>query len=595
MDAQLRTFLEANGYRILERRHEWCECLILGNGETWSGAGAEAAEAFERAVSLCFPSTASRRALAQAMKANDASEAVPHADELAPGTTELEPGAGNEPAAATHESEDSSEPEVVAPPRLVVVASPTEVEKRAASDALEALSARIDARRIEGSRLSPRRQRLLLLTWLAEARSWQSDPHGIGASAPVLAIVKKLRALTDAWWPGTVSAFQIHSTPASTRSRDLRGFADEAPQTWAQVASLAAEALHAIEREETAAGWDEDGWADRAQTAPPPPDPEGLLGTLAAEIEVEGGPLDGPQPKGGAVPPAASLERWARRLRWLRGARGDDPRWGAIAGRLRFWAQRASGFSTAEEYLDPAYRPPRSWSSLFEASEQRKQEARTLEHVIRSVPSSSADDGALLAWLDQALPLTSSHQNTILQACAGLHERILEIDDTRLGEADRRIRRRLQKLKQAIAGRDEAPVNVVVTLPEPPPPQEEPPETEVLPGEVLALTKGKRALFVGNRTDGALQERLLALLELERLEWSEATPRRVDAAVEAISSRAYDLVLGATGFMGHKYDARLARACKGAGVPYVRADRARPGAVVRALSREFGGPIAAAR
>ena len=592
MDAQLRTFLTATGYRILERRHEWCECLILGNGETWRGAGAEPAEAFGRAVDLCFPSAASRRALARALEALPAGEDGA-SDGIAAEATE---GTGEVPAAPAAAEEATRVPlDAIDPPRLVGVPSPTDEERRAASDALDALAARIDARRIEGGRLSPRRQRLLLLAWLAEARSWQSDPHGIGVAAPVLAIVKKLRALTDAWWPGTVSAFQIHSTPASTRSRDLRGFADEAPQTWARVATLAAEALRAVEAEETAAGWDEDGWADRSLTLPPPPDPEGHLGAIAAEIELEGGPLDGPQPKGGTVPPPASLERWARRLRWLRGSTGHDPRWGAIAGRLRFWTQKVNGFSTAAEYLDPAYRPPRSWSSLFEASEQRKQEVRTLELVIRSVPSVSADDGTLLAWLDRALPLTSAHQNTILQACAGLHERILGIDDSRLGEADRRIRRRLLKLKQAIAGRNEAPANVVVALPEPPTSQEEPPESEVLPGEILALTKGKRALFVGNRADGTLQERLLALLELERLEWSEATPRRVDAAVEAIASRAYDLVLGATGFMGHKYDARISRACKGAGVPYVRADRARPGAVVRALSREFGGPIAAAR
>ncbi|HWV39262.1 MAG TPA: hypothetical protein VN033_12410 [Vulgatibacter sp.] len=479
-------------------------------------------------------------------------------------------------------------------PRLPLVAAPTEEERRAAGEALEALAARIEASRGEAAVLSPRRQRLLLLSWLAEARSWQSDPRGVGVTPSVLAIVKRLRSLTESWWPGTVSAFQIHTTPASTRTRDLRGLTDEVPETWSDVARLASEALRKVDEEEAAAGCDAEGWADRAQAFPPPPDPESMLASLVAELEDAGGPLEGTQPKGGTTPPAADLERWARHLRWLRVPCSKDPRWGDAAGRLRFWTQRVSGFSTAAEYLDPAYRPPRSWATLIGANQQRAREALTLERVIESVPPATADDGALVAWLDRALPLTGSHQNTILQACAGLHDRILAIDEARLGESDRRIRRRLQKLKVAISTRDEEPAPPSNAVAPPEDPEVEAEEPEVLPDDLRALTQGKRALFVGNRTDGALQERLQAMLELERLEWAEATPRRVDAAVKAIGARAYDFVFAATGFMGHKYDARLARACRASGTPYLRVDRGRPGAVARALSRDLGGPIAAA-
>jgi len=603
MEPQLREFLKDAGYRILERHHVWWECLITGSGESWRGSGGSAEEAFEIAVARCFPSAASRRALERAIAApalvRSAGEEAEERRDAGIGESGREPEASAEEAAelpvapgadeAIPSSAPGREEEVL---RSVAVPAPTEDEKRAASTALDALAARIDASRLEASRLSPRRQRLLLLSWLAEARSWQSDPRGVGVTTSVLAIVKKLRVLTESWWPGTVSAFQVHTTPASTRSRDLRGFATETPQTWSDVARLATEALRKVEEEEAAAGWDAEGWADRAQTLPPPADPEGMLDALVAELEAAGGPLDGPQPKGGEVPQAQDLERWARRLRWLRGASPEDLRWGAAAARLRFWAQQPGGFSTAAQYLDPAYRPPRTWSTLFEANERRNQEARTLEQVLRSVPAAGADDRALLAWLDRALPLTSSHQNTILQACAGLHDRVLELDEAQLGESDRRIRRRLQKLKQAISMREEEPAPEAHELVAQ---EEEPQEPEILPDELLALTKGKRALFVGNRNDGALQERLQEMLDLEKLEWSEATPRRVDAAVDAIAARTYDLVLGATGFMGHKYDARLARACRIAGIPYVRADRGRPGAVARALSRDLGGPLAAAR
>lgn len=112
-------------------------------------------------------------------------------------------------------------------------------------------------------------------------------------------------------------------------------------------------------------------------------------------------------------------------------------------------------------------------------------------------------------------------------------------------------------------------------------------EAEAVPEEVLVRTRGKRALFVSNRTDNTLQDRLDTLLCLDSLEWAEATPRRIDAAVEAIAAGTYDLVVGATGFLNHTDDGRLARACRGAGVPYIRADRGRAGAVLRAIARDL--------
>ena len=86
-----------------------------------------------------------------------------------------------------------------------------------------------------------------------------------------------------------------------------------------------------------------------------------------------------------------------------------------------------------------------------------------------------------------------------------------------------------------------------------------------------------------------LQQRLQSAFEFAQLDWAEATPRRVDAATEAIASGTYDLVLGATGFLSHKEDGRLQKICKSAGVPYVRTNRGRPGAVQLALARDLLG------
>jgi hypothetical protein len=59
------------------------------------------------------------------------------------------------------------------------------------------------------------------------------------------------------------------------------------------------------------------------------------------------------------------LSRWARRLRWLRGAVTDFDTWGGAMGRLRWLALQLGARDAATgELLDPDYAPPRPWAEM---------------------------------------------------------------------------------------------------------------------------------------------------------------------------------------------------------------------------------------
>jgi hypothetical protein len=104
---------------------------------------------------------------------------------------------------------------------------------------------------------------------------------------------------------------------------------------------------------------------------------------------------------------------------------------------------------------------------------------------------------------------------------------------------------------------------------------------------VVSRTRGRRAVFVSNRNDPDHQSRLRDVLQLSELDWTEYQPRKIDAVVEAIAHKRYDIVIAATGFLNHKVDGKLSRACRDASVPYVRANHGRVAACVRALVRDL--------
>jgi hypothetical protein len=110
------------------------------------------------------------------------------------------------------------------------------------------------------------------------------------------------------------------------------------------------------------------------------------------------------------------------------------------------------------------------------------------------------------------------------------------------------------------------------------------------PPSLLEQTRGLNVLFVGNRSDEDLRDKLRDVFAFRDIAWAEASPRRISAATESISSGSYALVLGATGFLRHKEDNAIHKACRNASIPYVRVNRGRPMAVQLALLRDFARP-----
>ena len=95
------------------------------------------------------------------------------------------------------------------------------------------------------------------------------------------------------------------------------------------------------------------------------------------------------------------------------------------------------------------------------------------------------------------------------------------------------------------------------------------------------------ALFVSNREDPMLRDRLTKALGWE-IEWTTAEPRRISSIASAIGRGKYRVVLSATGFQDHSTDIALARAAAGSSTLYVRVNRGRIAACARALARELG-------
>lgn len=699
-------WLESLGYRVLEREHGWHECLIAGNGETWTGQGLSRNEALGRALGAAFPSHGARAALLQALEnatlghlaASPAARPAPapgpvpdKGEREAPATSVLETVPNGLPLAAVpsagpweigSETDALVSPEVQAsattagegwstvpphvasdlqaegadpsqhgdgaplPPHLppdvqaipaagpssavagngdvetapslpdglssdgIVVASdflassagdvavpravpvPTLLappkDDTAAREELQDLLAEIESRKEEFACLAPGRQRLILLGWLAKARGLQDEhPRSIPLSAEVGRLVKVLRGMSESCWPGMISAFQIRARPIDS-ARDLRPFAGSVPMSWTEVAEAAAEAVRQMEESDEQEGRDRDGWSDQGQLFPSPPSPDQMLQEIESEIE-EFGPIGTRQPKEGPRPDPEQIGNWARRLRWLRQDATDKILWGALAGRLRYWAQEAP--FEVRQLLDPTFRPGRSWATLVRSGEEEARQREELDKVLEATPPADAPDPAIVTWVGSLLPLPADHTPAILVAARPIRDRILglELDESHFPGADRRSRRRLQKILEALRpteGQEEeaAPTETAADLPSPGVDNEP-------PARLLARTRGQRVLFVSNRSDSQLQEKLQTAFEFKQLDWAEATPRRVEAATEAIAAGTYDLVVGATGFLSHKEDGRLQRVCKSAGVPYVRANRGRPGAVQLALTRDLLGSL----
>ncbi len=629
----IRSLLESSGYEVRFREDEWVDCLITGDGGAWLGSGLDRASAFDAAVRLACPGPLAARLIA-AVAGRSAplpateSPRAPGPEEAPSGESPAPPPRPSlptlavrapslAPPAAPRPSLFEAPPiEPRAPGQIAVIVSrpsplraapgavfpmPTPngegrsteprpiVDVEEALEELDILLERIRDSREELGLCAPDRQRLAMLGWICLARAHtDSFPDDVRVRDRVTSISRLLTEIGKTFWPGSVTALQLHMQPRDLPRHLLGGVAT----TWRRAAELAEQALRNKEHEDERRGYDAYGWADTTATAPHPVDPPRLLLELVAEVESLSGPIDlQAAPADTTIrPDTAIFQRWVRQLRWLRGSPVDPERWARLAGRFRWWAfRREPALQPAARELEPTYMPTQPWAHLLGGDPAQLQHDESLRDALSGSPASEARE-QVVHWLLAALPFGDTHHGNIVELARPVTAVILELTAEELGLSDRRLRRRLGRLQEDLrAGTTE-----VAPAPLPSEPEDvlraaatnghELPEW--LLDRVRLRTAGKRSVFVSHRRDPELQARLQAALRFETLDLRIAETRRVQQLGEAIAEDRYDFVLAATGFQSHALDTVLARACRQAGVEYVRVHLGEPLSCLRAIARE---------
>lgn len=439
---------------------------------------------------------------------------------------------------------------------------------------------------------TPVRQRLVITGWIADARRAQDEfPEEERVRTMVARVAARLSRLCRVWWCGSVRALQVDRRPEAVLS-ELPFRCDAPMHRWADVADLASQMLDRMEREDAAHGRDDYGWSDGDALSPPPADPDAMLREVVAGIEAIAGSADTFPPR--ESPDAKLLARWVARLRWLRGALVDGATWAYALGRCRHWAERdRAKYAEASALLDPSHRPDAAWATVFASQGKDRERRKLVKEVLSRAPAVKDHPGAevLVAWLHRALPLADTHHRQIVELMTPFRAELAAMDASTVEGFDRRLRRRFSLLQRDL-GADVAELPEAAEAAPPDAAGEAVEAVEAVASPFLVAVRGRthgsRALFISNRSDPMLQDRLLRVLEFSELDWCEADVKRTQAAEQKVAAGAYDFVLAATGFLSHSVDGRLAKVCRTYEVPYVRVERGRPMTCVRSLARDLG-------
>lgn len=639
----LRSLLERSGYAIAVRRDGWVEILISRGAERWVGRGEDEGEALDDALRAMLPSALGRELLRGVLtEAPQAPSAEPDPPpEPAPASPSPPPAPGpaappttadrtpSDPSPAAPESKPAPEPEGSAPSAPAEQADPTpeqEIVGGAAPAAippgppvgealeeLDLLRRRILDARPELAMMSDEFQRLHILAWICRGRAIQErHPHDMAVERAAGDIARILGGFGKIWWPGSVRALQLRATPLDAGGElGLEG--GGRLHDWLEAAERAEEVLAERLAQVGDGPVDDYGWADRTALDPAPNAPGDMLREVLNGLERRYGPLDrSPRREARdrlrrAEPgDVRDLVDWARKVRWLRGHTEDEETWGVVMGRLRWAAHHLPGTApdALATALDPSFRPPRPWPRVLGQNPEKKQRRRRRKDLLRSLPTNgdgpAPDPEALAQWLGEAFELGAELPNPRISGLIyPVREQVLALDMEALPENSRRMRKRLADLKKRlqIMGSSEADAirrdaHRELDAPEEPEPKEPEPVNVPDPMErmirdVRRHTEGKKALFVSNRDDPALEARLEEMLGLE-LTWTVIDPRRVQSKADSIEQGSFDFVLSATGFQGHTVDSILCKAAKAADTRYIRVNRGRPHTCVRSLARELG-------
>ena len=633
----LRATLDDYGYEIRYREDNWIECMLAGDGESWVGQGLTKEVALLAAVRKACSTGLAARFLIHALKASGANTKLttelstfwfPAVKQARRPLSDLDnvvsraktmpyqegmmiPRPESRPDHSTPSERPGSSGQVA-----VIVSRPSPSARLAtghysatiseqftdesqisdpeeALDDLDILMDRIRDTRQELGLCAPDRQRLAMLAWICLGRSHtDAFPDDLRIRDRVSSISRQLTEIGKTFWPGSVTALQLHMQPRDLPRHLLGGVAS----TWRRAAELAEQSLRGKELEDQQRGYDIYGWADVPHTGSFPNNPDKELDDLEAEIvrlsgslELQAAPMDN-----SVRPDGVTFQRWVRRLRWLRQSGGDPERWARMAGRLRWWSfRREPALHNGARELEPNYVPTTSWANLLGQDPEKDEQDRQLKKILTSPVTLDSKESAI-DWLKSALPYAETHYGNILNITTPYAQYVIEIESEDFAETDRRLQRRLQRLQEDLkSGKtDIAPGQI---------PDVEDPIAEaqsvVIKGReripsnlverIRTLTAGKRTVFVSNRRDPELQAELQETFGFETLDFKIAESKRIQQLGELIADDEYDMVMGATGFQSHALDTVLAKACRNAGVQYVRVNDGRPLSCLRAVARDI--------
>ena len=618
--ADIEQFLRSLGYEILFRADGWTECLVVGHGERWLGRGTDNMSAIQDIERQMFPSFAASAARTRvtitlpSFSCDPVSEANTESvvmkeppEEVGDPETQIETPAPEEMETGERVSTEETVSTEEGPPAAqmsdtYVSPQPDEpdVPDLTKDEALEIVTA-LDDEITDGiddmAVMTTMHQRLHIAAWIFRGRAVQEKfPRDSQIEEAVHQIAVRLTGICKVYWPGSVRALQVYTTPTQALEGLVR--TSKTPLKWAESAEILEVYLEDLEGRSNR---DDFGWRDGAQCRPDAPDPDAVLSEAVHKITLVvgaiGEPLDDKQrkiPGDHVLSELETLVMAAHLLRWVRRSCSDHQLWGKAMGALR-WASRQprdrGSMRALQDVLSDDYLPANSWAELLGRDSRVNEKNRLRKQVMGTLPRPGGLEEDLMAWLHKAFQAFTNPQ--IAKMANDVREEIMELTNTDFADADRNTRSRLRKLQAILRAQQDVTsvklpdVSEIEDAPVESKTSQRPDPAQELLACVQEITAGKRVLFVTNRDDERLRQDLERELKCEVTLKDGGNPRTMGSAIKSVDRDKYDFVLMATGFNNHSADASLCRAAKMEGIPYVRVQKGRLAATVRALGRAF--------
>ena len=636
---QETTGLEKMGYRVtfLENENGLVTCILEEKGQQWRAESATRQNALELTFRQAVPSNLARELIlhrlqisskATAAEINpsdritdpaeahvdtidsdrDSEQVDPFTQIIAPPKPEGSQSTVSElegiPESGPTDSMDSQEPVAIQQPKPKrdPVPAPKSIDPNDAIDRLIDLKKSLQDELQELPQCSPDLIRAHLLLhvsamWALSERS----PDNSTVNELCDEYRRILCEFAEEYWPGTIPALQRDCEPWNLELLIEEENPLEHYRYWSDVHYDCCQLIQRIMAVEST---DEFGWSDTDKLLPYPATPNDRLAQVDSELNKMSGTWTGE--KGIHKFPEANelnqksrlaLTRLAKMLRWLRGACSSDPLWGKLMGKMRFLESKIPGKKLFQKTLTGGFTPhEKTWAAELNEKPIAKKKRRERSQLIKNSPTKTDDANFHVTWIHRA----GEHLDWEEIAALLINSSILEHHPNLLQIADnRKERRNFPKIQKRIESGDSDP-EICTRLDKEALETQSNLKAEKAPRPKYSddqfrfaktQTKGKRILFVNNRADHYLKTQLELAFEPGELKWCSCD-KELENTIRSIETTDYDLILVATGFLGHDSDIRIRKAAKKAGSKYISVNKGRPLACCRAINRDLNKVVA---